>query len=721
MGSKMPCPPLRHRCRAQKPWSCWFLQPRAIAPVAILTVCLLPFLVHAVGETKSPKTQLADNQPGELARLSADVSVRAAGRGNPSISLSDGHDLLTSYIGPNELRQALEQNLAKPRSLATADFDEDGVPDLVSGYSYNGQGIVTLLRGNVDAIYPNAPEAQQRKANGTFTTAPFLSPARVFDAPVGAEFIGAGEFDADGHWDVVIGSRARNALYLFSGNCRGDLSLTKEISLPGVVTAMTTGEIDRRDGLTDIVVGIDGQDEPKVMVFEGPEGALRAEPEVFDMPAQVAALALGQLDNEYTMDLAVSAGDELVIVHGRDRKLSLDETERAKVSPALVTQRKFPSNIASLVLGNFTGDSGTDVALLMDDGAVSVLSSGDAKAKVATRQRDEEWPAGAIRFKASHSSQLICARISSSPHDDLLITDAVNNQLHVLRIDAKESVAKTETISSEATSLDVARAPVAVLPMRLTASALYSVTLLTKGQTAPVIAKIEPNNTFVVTNTNATGPGSLQFAILDANETPGADLISFNIPGPGPFTITQSQALPTITDPITIDGTSQPGYAGTPIIQLRFTTAEGNGVIITAGSSTVRGLDIGVTGGATALGLQTNGNNIVESNHFTGSVRAGSSNNRIGGTTAAARNLLAFGSSSTFVGAVQISGGVQGNLIQGNFIGTDSTGTIITGSGDVLIEGIFGPQPINNTVGGTLPGARNIISGSFRGVRILVG
>src|SRR5439155_1266072 len=195
---------------------------------------------------------------------------------------------------------------------------------------------------------------------------------------------------------------------------------------------------------------------------------------VFDMPAQVAALALGQLDNEYTMDLAVSAGDELVIVHGRDRKLSLDETERAKVSPALVTQRKFPSNIASLVLGNFTGDSGTDVA----------------------------------------------------------------------------------------------RAPVAVLPMRLTASALYSVTLLTKGQTAPVIAKIEPNNTFVVTNTNATGPGSLQFAILDANETPGADLISFNIPGAGPFTISLINTLPTITDPVTIDGTTQPGFACTPVIEL---------------------------------------------------------------------------------------------------------------------------------------------------------
>src|SRR5438128_5741231 len=256
MGSKMSCPPLRHRCRAQKPWSCWFLQPRAIAPVAILTVCLLPFLVHAVGETKSPKTQLADNQPGELARLSADVSVRAAGRGNPSISLSDGHDLLTSYIGPNELRQALEQNLAKPRSLATADFDEDGVPDLVSGYSYNGQGILTLLRGNVDSIYPNAPESKQRKTNGTFTDAPFLSPARVFGAPAAADFIGTGDFDGDSHWDVVIASRMRNALYLFSGDGLGGFASPQEIALPGAVTALTSGEINRADGLTDVIVGV---------------------------------------------------------------------------------------------------------------------------------------------------------------------------------------------------------------------------------------------------------------------------------------------------------------------------------------------------------------------------------------------------------------------------------------------------------------------------------
>src|SRR5437667_9609677 len=264
----MPYPPVRQHLTRRLPTR-HFLKGRTLAFITILALCSIPFFVHNFIKAKTRGSQ-SNSPPAKLARLSETVSIHAAGRCNPTINLSDGHDLLTSYVGREELRNALEQNQAEPLSLASADFDEDGVPDLVSGYSYNGRGIVTLWRGNVDSIYPNAPEAKQRKANGTFTTAPFLSPARVFDAPVGADFIGAGDFDADGHWDVVIGSRARNALYLFSGDGRGDLSLTRQISLPGVVTAMTTGEINRADGLTDLVVGIAVDDVSQVMVFEGP-------------------------------------------------------------------------------------------------------------------------------------------------------------------------------------------------------------------------------------------------------------------------------------------------------------------------------------------------------------------------------------------------------------------------------------------------------------------
>ena len=62
-----------------------------------------------------------------------------------------------------------------------------------------------------------------------------------------------------------------------------------------------------------------------------------------------------------------------------------------------------------------------------------------------------------------------------------------------------------------------------------------------------------------VTNTGDSGPGSLRQAITDANTNPGLDTICFNIPGAGVQTIAPLSALPPISDPVIIDGYSQPG------------------------------------------------------------------------------------------------------------------------------------------------------------------
>jgi hypothetical protein len=75
---------------------------------------------------------------------------------------------------------------------------------------------------------------------------------------------------------------------------------------------------------------------------------------------------------------------------------------------------------------------------------------------------------------------------------------------------------------------------------------------------------------FTVINTDDSGPGSLRQAIVDANANPGTDRILFNIPGSGVHKIViggptnpnftdRGTALPEITDPVTIDGYSQPG------------------------------------------------------------------------------------------------------------------------------------------------------------------
>src|SRR5262249_29821477 len=82
------------------------------------------------------------------------------------------------------------------------------------------------------------------------------------------------------------------------------------------------------------------------------------------------------------------------------------------------------------------------------------------------------------------------------------------------------------------------------------------------GGTSDIGAFEANRNYFLVTNTNDSGTGSLRQAILDANATTnlagGPDVIQFNISGSGVQTISPSSQLPTITDPVLIDGYTQP-------------------------------------------------------------------------------------------------------------------------------------------------------------------
>src|SRR5512145_1417533 len=96
-------------------------------------------------------------------------------------------------------------------------------------------------------------------------------------------------------------------------------------------------------------------------------------------------------------------------------------------------------------------------------------------------------------------------------------------------------------------------------------------------------------STFTVINTNDAGAGSLRQAILDANANAGPDAINFSI-GSGPQRIVLSSQLPAITDPLTIDGATQPGFAGAPILEIQpDRQVIGDGFTITSGNSVLRG------------------------------------------------------------------------------------------------------------------------------------
>src|SRR5207237_10462871 len=89
------------------------------------------------------------------------------------------------------------------------------------------------------------------------------------------------------------------------------------------------------------------------------------------------------------------------------------------------------------------------------------------------------------------------------------------------------------------------------------------------------------------------GECTLRAAIQEAKFEPTENTIGFSI-GEGPQTITPDERpLPDVNAPVTIDGTTQPGYAGTPLIELTgMRTSNANGLAVRGGNSTVRGLAI---------------------------------------------------------------------------------------------------------------------------------
>src|SRR5438105_4991490 len=133
----------------------------------------------------------------------------------------------------------------------------------------------------------------------------------------------------------------------------------------------------------------------------------------------------------------------------------------------------------------------------------------------------------------------------------------------------------------------------------------------------PAIETLEQRtllSTYTVTNANDGGAGSLRAAILSANGNAGADVIKFAV-GSGAKTIAPTSALPSISGPTVLDATSQPGYAGKPLIELNGTSAgtSSNGLKVIGGSTTIKGFVINRFGGSGIL-LMTRGGNKVAGN-----------------------------------------------------------------------------------------------------------
>src|SRR5262245_51661428 len=257
-------------------------------------------------------------------------------------------------------------------------------------------------------------------------------------------------------------------------------------------------------------------------------------------------------------------------------------------------------------------------------------------------------------------------------------------------------------------------------------------------------------NTFIVTDTGDSGNGSLRDAIISANSAGTDDTIVFNIPtsdpgyNAGKFTINLQSALPTIgngtSGNLLIDGWSEgvflgtPGYNGPPLIMLNGQSAGGtaNGLTISDAESTgseIRGLIISnfnrdgiqINSGADNVWIHGNWIGLSATGAAAGNGQDGIDVNaagaKIGGAAAADRNVISGNS-----GFGIITSG-NGTVIQGNYIGTNATGTAqLQNSEDGIRIGSNSNTVLGNVIGFNghdgleiAGGDSNIVRGNYIG------
>ena len=591
-------------------------------------------------------------------------SAQLAGPSNPYIRLQDGRKLQSTYsessAGNDSLQAAgasasLLSNQARPLALASGDIDGDGFPDLVAGYAGPYGGVLTLYRGDPKAFAPEDPAVIEGIAKSQFPD-PFMKKATVFNLPQAPDFIATGDFDRDGKQDVLVAARGSNVLQLLAGDKRGGFGSTERIVLPGTITAMMSDDINLRDGLADVVVGINYAGGAGVVVYDSPASILEATPIVLSIPAEARSFAAGNLDDDSASDIAILSGNQVLVLHGWDQL----QSNGAMLLDGRVGQLEtvaLPYGVKAIALGEFIWDraSRTELAVMAEDGAVHIAARGELdtrpftaaevlqKRRALARIRDEEeqarkrgepptialasplsaplkWeviddlstsvPNSVASGSGDNSSQplLMGTRISSQPSDDLLMLDGAGRLRLIYREEALQKGVQ-QPAQRSAIELESEGELVAALPMRLNVMAQPSLVTLESGSVEPVAIIAAPLATFTVDRaddnagatacTGAANDCSLRGAVIASNSNgTGADIITFNAGINPTLTITSAGGFENAaaTGDLDINGSLTITGNGPTTISTTYTSTCGDCKVFGVGQNSTPGLAVSITG-----------------------------------------------------------------------------------------------------------------------------
>lgn len=197
--------------------------------------------IPVVGSSPSSVAVADFNRDGKL-----DLVVAVVGPNDVTILLGNGDGTFTEAAN-----STISVGLG-PYSVAVADFNEDGIPDLVTANDTgvnNNPGTVTVLLGN---------------GAGGFSQAPG-SPISVGINPL---FVAAGDFNVDGKVDLAVTNENDSSVAILLGNANGTFTAVPSLQVPAgrfplsVVTGDFTG-----DGASDLVVSNSNLSDGSIMVF----------------------------------------------------------------------------------------------------------------------------------------------------------------------------------------------------------------------------------------------------------------------------------------------------------------------------------------------------------------------------------------------------------------------------------------------------------------------
>ncbi len=621
-----------------------------------------------------------------------------------------------------------------PRSLALGDFDADREADLAVGYARGAGGVVTILGPPVRLVNEQHEASFQRDV----------------EIPVAADFLAAGDFNADGYTDLAAAARAGSNVWFLFNQGNGSFGPSTPVYVGESITAFLAEDLNRHDGLIDLALGVTTVDGYQLVVLEGPLGAARSEPDLLELPTRVESLVALRIDNDAWPDLTIATGNTLVLVPGRDRRLSLDERQRSQAEPLRAYVVDLDQSAEALAPTQATSRSGVQARLA--DGSLGWTSRADLAVWMGDKRGET------LRWQS---------------------LDALTSRL-ALPV-ALEELRRSSPVGVRPRADDTSIAAVA---LHLDADAVDDVITLESTGDLVVTTTQGGAYTFIVNSTDDVDDGSctvdhcsLREAIIAAN----AELfgtVSFADLASGDNLIIPTSQLPAVgvTGLTTVDGWTHPDG----MVEISGVVAgNSDGLHVLGGFNTVRGLVInGFSGDAVVVegqasrvednyigttfdggpGLGNGGYGVlcldcddvlIRRNVIAGSLEGGVrvmeagvggveiSDNLIGTDvtgTIADRNDLGIkigdevaGSPSYPVSILDnlISGNSEegvlleeggGHLLQGNRVGTNLAGTAAIPNS---VTGITSALTDSVSLGGTSPAARNVVSGNPTNVRLL--